>query len=73
MPTTVQRFEQTIGDQHYTIEVRSVGRDRWRAYLLRSAGFPTALMPFYGTTPRDALDGLVRWLSHTHGVASDSL
>lgn len=73
MPTSVQRFEQTIGRQHYSIEVRPVGGDRWRACLLRSAGFPTALMPFYGATPRDALDALVKWLSHAHGVASDSL
>ena len=30
-------------------------------------------MPFYGATPRDALDALVSWLSHAHGVAAGSL
>ncbi len=70
---TVHRFEQTIGSQHYVVEVRPALRDRWRACLVRTAGVPTALMPFYGATPRDALDALVSWLSHVHGVAAGSL
>ena len=73
MPLTVHRFEQTIGSQHYVVEVRPALRDRWRACLVRTAGVPTALMPFYGATPRDALDALVSWLSHAHGVAAGSL
>ena len=73
MPLTVHRFEQTIGSQHYVVEVRPALRDRWRACLVRTAGGPTALMPFYGATPRDALDALVSWLSHAHGVAAGSL
>ena len=73
MPLTVHRFEQTIGGQHYVVEVRPALRDRWRACLVRTAGGPTALMPFYGATPRDALDALVSWLSHAHGVAAGSL
>ena len=70
MPLTVHRFEQTIGGQHYVVEVRPALRGRWRASLVRTAGVPTALMPFYGATPRDALDALVSWLSHAHGVAA---
>lgn len=73
MPATVQRFEQTIGGQHYAIEVRPVLEDRWRACLIRSAGVPTALMPFYGATPRAAREALVTWLSHAHGIEADSL
>ena len=73
MPLTVHRFDQTIGSQHYVVEVRPALRDRWRACLVRTAGVPTALMPFYGATPRDALDALVSWLSHVHGVAAGSL
>ena len=73
MPATVHRFEQTIGGQHYVVEVRPVPGNRWRACLVRTAGVPTALMPFYGATPSAALDALVRWLSHAHGVAADSL
>ena len=72
MPLTVHRFEQTIGSQHYVVEVRPALRG-WRACLARTAGVPTALMPFYGATPRDALDALVSWLSHAHGVAAGSL
>ena len=65
MPLTVHRFEQTVGSQHYVVEVRPALRDRWRACLVRTAGVPTALMPFYGATDeRDALDALVSWLSH---------
>lgn len=73
MPPNVQRFEQTIGGQHYAIEVRPVVGSRWRACLIRSAGVPTALMPFYGATPRGALEALVAWLSHAHGIEADSL
>ena len=73
MPLTVHRFEQTIGSQHYVVEVRPALRDRWRAGLVRTAGVPTALMPFYGATPRDARDALVSWLSHAHGGAAGSL
>lgn len=69
MPAAVQRFEQTIGGQHYVVEVRPTRGDRWRACLVRTAGVPTALMPFYGASPRDALHALVRWLSDAHGVA----
>ena len=54
------------------VEVRPALRG-WRACLARTAGVPTALMPFYGATPRDALDALVSWLSHAHGVAAGSL
>ena len=28
-------------------------------------------MPFYGDTPREALEALVRWLSQAHGVTAD--
>jgi hypothetical protein len=73
MPPTVQRFDQTIGGQHYAIEVKPVVGNRWRACLIRSAGVPTALMPFYGATPRAALEALVTWLSHAHGIEADSL
>ena len=72
MPLTVHRFEQTIGSQDYVVEVRPALRG-WRACLARTPGVPTALMPFYGATPRDALDALVSWLSHAHGVAAGSL
>ena len=70
---TIHRFEETIGGQRYVVEVTPARQGRWRACLVRTAGVPTALMPFYGATPREALGRLVQWLSHAHGVAADSV
>jgi len=65
------RFDETIGGGRYTVEVTPVQGNRWRASLLRSADVPSAAMPFYGDTPREALEALVRWLSQAHGVTAD--
>jgi hypothetical protein len=62
---TVHRFEETIGGRVYHIEVTPVS-DRWRAQVRRSAGVPTAMMPFYGPTPDDAARQLADWLSLAH-------
>ena len=62
---TVHRFEETIGGRAYEIEVTPVG-DRWRAQLRRTAGMPTAMMPFYGQTPDDAAHLLAQWLEIAH-------
>ena len=70
---TKHRFEETINGYGYEIEVRAVHPNRWRAYLVRLTDGPTALMPFYGATPREALDELVGWLSHAHGAVADSV
>ena len=70
---TVHRFEETINGHGYEIEVSSVKPDRWRAYLVRVTGGPTALMPFYGATPDEAAGQLVKWLTRAHRVASDSV
>ena len=70
---TTHRFEETIGGRRYVVEVTPALGGRWRACLVRTAGVPTALMPFYGATPRKALEALIRWLSHAHGVATDSV
>ena len=37
--------------------------DRWRAYIVRIPGVPTALMPFYGRTPAEAAQQLSDWLT----------
>ncbi len=60
------RFEESIGGRAYTIEVKAVDRDRWRAYIVRLPGVPTALMPFYGPTPADAARELSNWLTRAH-------
>ena len=60
---TVLRFEEMINGRFYTIEVKPAQNNRWRAYLVRASGGPTALMPFYGGTPQEAVSGLVTWLS----------
>jgi hypothetical protein len=57
------RFSETINGRSYEIEVQPVAADRWRAYLARAAGAPTALMPFYGGTPDEAARQLAGWLA----------
>jgi hypothetical protein len=57
---------ETIKGRPYVIEVHAVGRDRWRAGLARR-GRTTALMPFYGTTPDEAVQQLTGWLSRANG------
>jgi len=63
------RFNETINGRSVVIEVLPVGRDRWRAQIVRAPGGTTALMPFYGTTPDAAAQGLTLWLSRAAGVA----
>jgi len=67
----VHRFEHDIGGRLYQIEVMPVG-NQWRAQLRRLAGMPTALMPFYGATPREAADLLTRWLVLAHSRRTTS-
>ena len=55
------RFAETFGGRTYEIEVTPVS-NRWRAQIRRTAGGPTALMPFYGQTPDEAAQQLSRWL-----------
>ena len=61
----VHRYEETIGGRAYQIEVTPVS-NRWRAQLLRRPGMPTAMMPFYGTTPDEAARQLTQWLALAH-------
>ena len=70
---TVHHFEETINGQHYAFEVTPAHGARWRAYLVSTTGGPTALMPFYGGTPQEAVANLVAWLSLAHRVAMDSV
>jgi hypothetical protein len=70
---TLHRLEETINGRVYHIEVSAVQPDRWRAYLVSMTGGPTALMPFYGSTPSEAADLLVSWLTRAHQVASSSV
>jgi hypothetical protein len=70
--TAVHRFEESIGGRPYLIEVAPVAKDRWRAYIVRLPGGPTALMPFYGTTPVDAARQLSEWLTRAHQRAADA-
>ena len=70
MTASVHRFEESIAGRVYLIEVAAVTPDRWRAYIVRMPGVPTALMPFYGATPADAADQLCQWLTRAHARAS---
>src|SRR5947207_2771863 len=62
----VHRFDQTIAGRPYLIEVAAVSQDRWRAYIVRIPGVPTALMPFYGRTPDEAAGLLTDWLTRAY-------
>jgi hypothetical protein len=66
----VQRFDETIDGRTYHIEVSHVGRDRWRAHVVRRPGIPTAMMPFYGPTPAAAARLLAEWLARAHRSAT---
>jgi hypothetical protein len=68
--TSVHRFEESIAGRPYLIEVASVAHDRWRAYIVRVPGVPTALMPFYGATPQEAAKHLSDWLTRAHAQAT---
>jgi hypothetical protein len=68
--TAVHRFEESIGGRPYLIEVAAVSPDRWRAYIVRIPGVPTALMPFYGRTPDEAAHNLSAWLARAHAQAA---
>ena len=69
MTGAVHRFEECIAGRVYQIEVALVAADRWRAYIVRLPGVPTALMPFYGTTPAEAASLLCDWLTRAHARA----
>jgi hypothetical protein len=66
----VHRFEESIAGRPYLIEVAAVSKDRWRAYIVRIPGVPTALMPFYGSTPVEAAHLLCDWLTRAYARAS---
>jgi hypothetical protein len=68
----VHRFQESIAGKNYLIEACAVSPDRWRAYIVRIPGVPTALMPFYGTTPADAARQLCDWLTRAHQRAAAS-
>ncbi len=69
--TVVHRFEQSIAGRPYLIEVAAVAQDRWRAYIVRLPGVPTALMPFYGSTPDEAAGQLRAWLVRAYERAAN--
>jgi hypothetical protein len=70
MTAAVHRFKESIGGRHYLIEATAVAGDRWRAYIVRIPGVPTALMPFYGSTPDEAARQLTDWLTRAHERAT---
>jgi hypothetical protein len=70
VPLIVHRFEESIAGRSYHIEVTPVSQDRWRAYIVRVPGVPTALMPFYGRTPDEAARQLSAWLARAHAGAA---
>jgi hypothetical protein len=67
----VHRYEESIAGRPYLIEVVNVAKGRWRAYIVRIPGVPTALMPFYGPTPAEAAHQLCEWLTRAHARAAN--
>jgi hypothetical protein len=63
---SVHRFEEVVNGREYHIDVSLVG-GKWRAQIARRGGGSGALMPFYGATPDEAAQHLVRWLVIAHG------
>jgi hypothetical protein len=59
----VHHYEEQIAGRTYQIEVSHLADRRWRAQIARLPGMPTAMMPFYGATPEDAVRELSRWLT----------
>lgn len=59
----IHHYEEQIAGRTYYIEVQAISREQWRAKLARRPGMPTALMPFYGSTPELAARELTKWLS----------
>ena len=58
------RYHEEINGRPYVIEVNLVASNRWRAQIARRPGATTtALMPFYGVTPDDAVRLLSDWLA----------
>ena len=72
MTNAVHRFAESIAGRDYLIEVKAVSQDRWRAYIVRIPGVPTALMPFYGSTPAEAAHLLCDWLTRAHQRAANT-
>ena len=68
----VRRFEETIGGRVYVIEAALVRSNRWRAQIARLPGMPTALMPFYGSTPDEAAQQLRDWLTRAYRCCGSS-
>jgi hypothetical protein len=66
----LHRFEKFIAGHRYLIEVSPVSDQRFRAHIVRIPGVPTALMPFYGSTPNEAAQLLCNWLTRAHARAA---
>lgn len=67
--STAFRFDETIGERKYRILVSQVRAGTWRAQVVTAYGGPTAVMPFYGSTPDLAKTELTAWLTRVHKSA----
>jgi hypothetical protein len=62
MNDDLRSFTQTVNGRAVVIEAQSVDQNRWRARIAGTHGGPTAVMPFYGATPDEAVQRLTGWL-----------
>lgn len=63
------RVTEQINGRPYAIEVLPVDSDRWRARLAQR-GTTNAVMPFYGTTPDEAISQLAKWIARVSPPAA---
>jgi len=63
MHDELRSFTQTVNGRAVVIEALPVDQNRWRARIARAHGGPTAVMPFYGATPDEAVARLTDWLT----------
>jgi len=70
---TTHRYQEIIGGRVYHIEAAPVHANKWRAQIVRIPGMPSALMPFYGSTPDEAARQLTAWLIRAHQNLSSAV
>ena len=70
MTTAIQHFKESIAGRTYLIEVAATEDNRWRAHIARLPGVPTVMMPFYGSTPDEAVRLLTQWLTRAYARVS---
>lgn len=65
------KVTEQINGRPYAIEAAPVDANRWRARLAQH-GTTNAVMPFYGSTPEEAISLLVSWIARVSRPAGSA-